>query len=379
MDIKQESLDAHAKLGGKIEVTSKAKVETAHDLSVYYTPGVGAVSSAVAEDPEKAREMTIKKDMVAVISDGTAVLGLGNIGPLGALPVMEGKALLFKEFAGLNAFPIVLDVHTADEIVATIKAIAPGFAGINLEDIAAPICFDVEDRLKAELDIPVMHDDQHGTAVVVLAGLINATKVTNRDLNSSTVVVIGAGAAGNAVSRLITRFAPEAEVLVIDRHGIVATSRTDMDPYKAKLAEVTNKNDRSGSMQDALKGADIVIGLSQANILGADDIKTMATDPIVFALSNPTPEIMPDQAKAGGAAVIATGRSDFANQINNVLVFPGIFRGAIDARVPAITDDMKLAAAQTLAGLVEAPDAEHIIPDVLDKRVVPAIAAAIHN
>lgn len=379
MDIKQESLEAHAKLGGKIEVTSKAKVETAHDLSVYYTPGVGAVSSAVAEDAEKAREMTIKRDMVAVISDGTAVLGLGNIGPLGALPVMEGKALLFKEFADLNAFPIVLDVHTADEIVATIKAIAPGFAGINLEDIAAPICFDVEDRLKAELDIPVMHDDQHGTAVVVLAGLINATKVTGRSLNDSTIVMVGAGAAGNAVSRLIARFAPEAEVLVIDRQGIVASSRTDMDPYKTKLAEVTNKNNRTGSMHDALKGADIVIGLSQANILNADDIKTMAKDPIVFALSNPTPEIMPDEAKAGGAAIIATGRSDFANQINNVLVFPGIFRGAIDARVPAITDDMKLAAAQALASLVEAPDAEHIIPDVLDKRVVPAIAAAIHN
>lgn len=379
MDIKQESLEAHAKLGGKIEVTSKAKVQTAHDLSVYYTPGVGAVSSAVAEDHEKAREMTIKRDMVAVISDGTAVLGLGNIGPLGALPVMEGKALLFKEFANLNAFPIVLDVHTADEIVATVKAIAPGFAGINLEDIAAPICFDVEDRLKAELDIPVMHDDQHGTAVVVLAGLINATKVTGRNLNDSTVVVIGAGAAGNAVSRLIARFAPEAEVLVVDRHGIVANIRTDMDPYKTKLAEVTNKNNRTGSMQDALKGADIVIGLSQANILGADDIKTMAQDPIVFALSNPTPEIMPDEAKAGGAAIIATGRSDFANQINNVLVFPGIFRGAIDARVPAITDDMKLAAAQALAELVEAPDAEHIVPDVLDERVVPAIAAAIHN
>jgi malate dehydrogenase (oxaloacetate-decarboxylating) len=379
MDIKQESLTAHAKLGGKIEISSKAKVANAHDLSVYYTPGVGAVSSAVAEDAELGRQMTIKRDMVAVISDGTAVLGLGNIGPLGALPVMEGKALLFKEFADLNAFPIVLDVHTADEIVATIKAIAPGFAGINLEDIAAPICFDVEDRLKAELDIPVMHDDQHGTAVVVLAGLINATKVTNRDLNNSTVVVIGAGAAGNAVSRLIAKFAPEAEVLVIDRHGIVSSDRTDMDPYKAKLAEVTNKNNRSGSMQDALKGADIVIGLSQANILNADDIATMTPDPIVFALSNPTPEIMPDEAQKGGAAVIATGRSDFANQINNVLVFPGIFRGAIDARVPAITNDMKLAAAQALAKLVESPDAEHIIPDVLDKRVVPAIAAAIHN
>lgn len=379
MDIKQESLEAHAKLQGKIEITSKATVENAHDLSVYYTPGVGAVSSAVAEDPEKARELTMKSGMVAVISDGSAVLGLGNIGPLGALPVMEGKAILFKELAGVDAFPIVLDVHTADEIVDTIKAIAPGFAGINLEDIAAPICFDVEDRLKAELDIPVMHDDQHGTAVVVLAGLINAAKVTNRELGSSTIVIVGAGAAGNAVARMIARFAPEAEVLVVDRHGIVASSRTDMDPYKTKLAEVTNKNNRIGSLQDALKGADIIVGLSQANLLTAEDIKTMAKDPIVFGLSNPTPEIMPDEAKAGGAAVVATGRSDFANQINNVLVFPGIFRGALDAGVPAITDEMKLAAARALAALVEAPDAEHIIPDVLDKRVVPAIAAAIHN
>lgn len=379
MDIKQESLEAHAKLHGKIEITSRAKVADHHDLSVYYTPGVGAVSSAVADDAAAAREMTIKSGMIAVVSDGTAVLGLGNIGPVGALPVMEGKAILFKELAGVDAFPIVLDVHTADEIVATIKAIAPGFAGINLEDIAAPICFDVEDRLKEELDIPVMHDDQHGTAVVVLAGLINAAKVTSRDLGASTIVIVGAGAAGNAVARLIARFAPESEVLLVDSKGTVASSRTDLDPYKAKLADVTNKNGRTGSLRDAIKGADIVIGLSKANLLTADDIKTMAKDPIVFGLSNPTPEIMPDEAKAGGAAVVATGRSDFPNQINNVLVFPGIFRGALDAKVPAITDDMKLAAAQALANLVEDPTPDSIIPDVLDKRVVPAIAAAIHN
>lgn len=287
--------------------------------------------------------------------------------------------MLFKELANVDAFPIVLDVHSADEIVAAIKAIAPGFAGINLEDIASPICFDVEDRLKAELNIPVMHDDQHGTAVVVLAGLINAARVTNRELNSSTIVIVGAGAAGNAVARLIAQFAPEAEVLLVDSKGIVASSRDDLDPYKQKLAAVTNKSNRTGTLQDAISDADIVIGLSRANLLTADDIKTMAPDPIVFALSNPTPEIMPDDAKAGGAAVIATGRSDFANQINNVLVFPGIFRGALDANVPAITYEMKLAAAQALANLVEAPTADHIIPDVLDKRVVPAVAAAIHN
>jgi len=379
MDIKQESLEKHAELQGKIEVVSKGKVADHHDLSVYYTPGVGAVSSEVAEHPERAKDLTIAGNTIAVVSDGTAVLGLGNIGPQGALPVMEGKAMLFKELAGVNAFPIVLDVHTADEIVDAIKAIAPGFAGINLEDIAAPICFDVEDRLKAELKIPVMHDDQHGTAVVVLAGLINACKVTNRDLNGSTVVIVGAGAAGNAVARLIAQYANNAEVLLVDSKGIVASSRDDLDPYKAKLAEVTNKNGRTGSLQDAVKGADIVIGLSRANLLTSDDVKTMAKDSIVFALSNPTPEIMPDDAKAGGAAVIATGRSDFPNQINNVLVFPGIFRGALDSGVPAITDEMKLAAAEALAALVSDPDPEHIIPDVLNERVVPAVAKAIHN
>lgn len=378
MDIKQESLQTHGQLGGKIEVSSKAQVHDHHDLSVYYTPGVGAVSSAIAEDPTQAKQLTIAGNTIAVVSDGTAVLGLGNIGPQAALPVMEGKAMLFKELAKVNAFPIVLDVHTADEIVDVVKAIAPGFAGINLEDIAAPICFDVEDRLKKELNIPVMHDDQHGTAVVVLAGLINACKVTNRELNDNRIVIIGAGAAGNAVARLIVGFAHEAEVLVVDRHGIVSTNRTDMDPHKAKLAEVTNTNNIDGSMHDALNGADIVIGLSQANILKSEDIKTMNHNPIVFALSNPTPEIMPDEAKAGGASVIATGRSDFANQINNVLVFPGIFRGALDAGVTAITDQMKLAAAQAIADLVENPNAEHIIPDVLDKRVVPAVAAAIN-
>lgn len=379
MDIKQESIEKHAELQGKIEVTSKGKVANHHDLSVYYTPGVGAVSSEVAEHPERAKDLTIAGNTIAVVSDGTAVLGLGDIGPQGALPVMEGKAMLFKELADVNAFPIVLDVHTADEIVDTIKAIAPGFAGINLEDIAAPICFDVEDRLKAELNIPVMHDDQHGTAVVVLAGLINACKVTNRDLKDTTVVIVGAGAAGNAVARLIAQYANNAEVLLVDSKGIVASSRDDLDPYKAKLAEVTNKNGRIGSLQDAVKDADIVIGLSRANLLTSDDIKTMANDPIVFALSNPTPEIMPDDAKAGGAAVIATGRSDFPNQINNVLVFPGIFRGALDAGVPQITDTMKLAAAEALASLVENPSADNIIPDVLDKNVVPAIAKAIHN
>ena len=378
MDIKQESLQTHGQLGGKIEVSSKAQVNDHHDLSVYYTPGVGAVSSAIAEDPTQAKQLTIAGNTIAVVSDGTAVLGLGNIGPQAALPVMEGKAMLFKELAKVNAFPIVLDVHTADEIVDVVKAIAPGFAGINLEDIAAPICFDVEDRLKKELNIPVMHDDQHGTAVVVLAGLINACKVTNRELNDNRIVIIGAGAAGNAVARLIVGFAHEAEVLVVDRHGIVSTNRTDMDPHKAKLAEVTNTNNIDGSMHDALNGADIVIGLSQANILKSEDIKTMNHNPIVFALSNPTPEIMPDEAKAGGASVIATGRSDFANQINNVLVFPGVFRGALDAGVTAITDQMKLAAAQAIADLVENPNAEHIIPDVLDKRVVPAVAAAIN-
>ncbi len=376
MDIGQEALAEHKKLQGKIEVTAKGHIKSVRDLNIYYTPGVGTVSSYVAEHPDRARDYTIKRNTVAIVSDGSAVLGLGNIGPLGALPVMEGKAMLFKELAGVDAFPLVLDTQDVDEIVATVKAIAPGFGGINLEDISAPRCFEVEKRLKEALDIPVMHDDQHGTAIVVLAGLINAFKVVNKNLSQSKVVVVGSGAAGSAVTRLIAKYGA-GDVIMVDSKGILSPDRDNLDANKQDLLSVTNKNKLSGSMQDALKGADVVIGLSKANLLTAADIKTMAKDPIVFGLSNPVPEIMPNEAKAGGAAVVASGRSDFPNQINNALVFPGIFRGALDAGVTAITEDMKLAAAEALAGLIEHPTAEQIIPEVLDPRVVPAIAAAI--
>ncbi len=376
-DIGQESYEMHQKLHGKIEIKSRGKIETMHDLAVFYTPGMGKVASHLGEHPEDLRELTIKNNMVAVVSDGSAVLGLGNIGPAGALPVMEGKAMLFKELADVDAFPIVIKTQDVDEIVSIVKNIATGFAGINLEDISAPRCFEVEDRLKAELDIPVMHDDQHGTAIVVLAGLINAFKIVNKQFDQDRkIVLVGSGAAGSAVARLIIRYS-KANVLMVDSKGIVSSSRPDLDDHKKSLLEVTNPHDISGSLKDALKDADVFIGVSKANLVNADDIRTMAKDPIVFALSNPNPEILPDEAKAGGAAVIATGRADFPNQINNALVFPGVFRGAIDNRVRQITDDMKTAAAEAMAALIENPTPDEIIPTVLDKRVVPAIAAVI--
>ena len=313
---------------------------------------------------------------MAVVSDGSAVLGLGNIGPLGALPVMEGKAMLFKYFAGIDAVPIVLNAHTADEIVAVVKAIAPGFGGINLEDIAAPICFEVEERLKAELPIPVMHDDQHGTAVVTLAGLINAMKVTGRSLEDCRIVVVGAGAAGVAIMKLIQKYA-KPEILAVDSKGIIAKGRTDLNDEKQRLLAFTNPHNVEGSLEDALRGADIFIGVSKAGLLTRDMVATMAKNPIIFAMANPVPEIMPDEARAAGAAIIATGRTDFPNQINNSLAFPGIFRGALDNRVHAITDEHKLEAAKVIASLVEQPDAEHIIPSPLDERLVPAIAKVI--
>ena len=337
---------------------------------------MAAVSSYVAEHPEEARDYTWLNNSVAVISDGTAVLGLGDIGPYGALPVMEGKAMLFKHFAGVDAVPIILDVHSADEIVATVKAIAPSFGGINLEDIAAPICFEVEERLKAELNIPVFHDDQHGTAIVVLAGLINAMKVTGRALADCRIVCVGAGAAGTAIMKLLNLYA-QPEILAVDSKGIVSADRTDLNDEKKKLLEFTNRHNVSGSMSDALTDADIFIGVSKAGLLTAEMVKAMAKDPIVFAMANPTPEIMPNEAKSAGVAVMATGRSDFPNQVNNSLAFPGIFRGALDNRVTKITDEHKIAAAEAIASLVESPDAEHIIPNALDERLVPTIAALI--
>lgn len=376
MNYGEEALKRHKELRGKIGIALKDSLDTKEKLSIFYTPGVGAVSSYVAEHPDEARDYTWLSNTVAVISDGSAVLGLGNIGPLGSLPVMEGKSALFKHFAGIDAVPIILDVHSADEIVATVKAIAPSFGGINLEDIAAPICFEVEERLKAELSIPVMHDDQHGTAIVTLAGLINAMKVTGRKLADCRIVVVGAGAAGTAIIKLLHTYAGP-EILAVDSKGIVSSGRSDLNDEKKKLLEFTNPDDVSGSLEDALSGADIFIGVSKAGLLTPELIKKMAKDPIVFAMANPVPEIMPDVAKQAGVAVMATGRSDFANQINNSLAFPGIFRGALDNQVSKITDEHKIAAAEVIASLVESPDAEHIIPSPLDERLVPGIAKVI--
>ncbi|MEI6481147.1 MAG: NADP-dependent malic enzyme [Candidatus Saccharibacteria bacterium] len=376
MDYNAEALKKHKELKGKIGISLKDSLDSQDKLSTYYTPGVAAVSTFVADHPEQARDYTWLNNSVAVISDGSAVLGLGNIGPLGALPVMEGKAMLFKHFANIDAVPIILDVHTADEIVSAVAAIAPSFGGINLEDIAAPICFEVEDRLKEMLPIPVFHDDQHGTAIVVLAGLINAMKVTGGDLSTARIVCVGAGAAGTAIMKLINLYA-KPEILAVDSKGIISSSRSDLNEDKKMLLDFTNKNNVSGSLTDALKGAHIFIGVSQGRLLTAEMIKTMAKDPIVFAMANPTPEIMPDIAKSAGVAIMATGRSDFPNQVNNSLAFPGIFRGALDNKVSKITDDHKIAAAKAIAGLVENPDAEHIIPSAMDEQLVPAIASLI--
>ena len=376
MDYSEKALQLHKQLKGKISIELKDGLDTKDQLSTYYTPGVGAVSSHLALHPEQTAEYTWTNNTVAVVSDGSAVLGLGNIGPAGALPVMEGKAMLFKHFANIDALPIVLDVHSADEIVATVKAIAPSFGGINLEDISAPLCFEVEDRLKTELSIPVFHDDQHGTAIVVLAGLINAIKITNKNLDNSRIVVVGAGAAGTAIIKLIKLYA-NPEILAVDSKGIISKERTDLNDEKKKLLEFTNKNNVNGSLEDALKNADIFIGVSKGGLLSAEHIKSMANDPIIFAMANPIPEIMPDEAKSAGASVVATGRSDFPNQVNNALAFPGIFRGALDNKVQKITDQHKLAVAKTIAGLVENPTPDEIIPSVLDKRLVSEIAKVI--
>lgn len=373
MDINKAALKAHKEHAGKIALTLR-DTPTAENLKLYYTPGVGGVSNYVAAHPKELRDYSWTNNLVAVISDGSAVLGLGDIGPEGAMPVMEGKAMLFKFFGGVDAVPIVLNVHTADEIVATVKAIAPSFGGINLEDIAAPLCFEVEERLKKELDIPVMHDDQHGTAVVALAGLINAAKVTGKQLADCKIVLVGAGAAGVAIAKLLHTYA-KPTIVAVDSKGIVHAKRTELTSEKRHLASLS-PTAASGTLRDALKDADVVIGVSRGKLM-ANDIAVMAKKPIIFALANPTPEILPAEAKVAGAAVVATGRSDFPNQINNALAFPGIFRGALDNSVRTITDDHKIAAAEAIAALVAQPDAEHIVPTVFDERLVPAIAKVI--
>jgi malate dehydrogenase (oxaloacetate-decarboxylating) len=371
--MKSESIELSKKIGGKIEIKSKKKL-TKKNLSVLYTPGVAQVSLAVAKDKKLSFEYTIRKNTIAVVSDGSAVLGLGNIGPEGALPVMEGKALLFKELGGVDAYPIVLATQDTQEIIKIVKALEPTFGGINLEDISAPRCFEIEETLKREMNIPVFHDDQHGTAIVVLAGLINALKVVKKNVKNIKVVVSGVGAAGIAITKLLIKYGV-TNVILSDSTGIVYRGRKNgMNPAKEKMAEVTNPKNIKGTLRDALKDADVFIGVSAPNLLKAEDIKTMAKNPIVFAMSNPIPEIMPEEAKKGGVAVMATGRSDFPNQLNNVLAFPGIFRGALDSRTKIITDEHKLKAAKAIAGLVKKPNSGKIIPEALDPKVTKAVA-----
>jgi malate dehydrogenase (oxaloacetate-decarboxylating) len=364
-------------LGGKIAVTSKVPLKTRADLSMAYTPGVARICEAIHHDPEKAFALTIKKNTVAVVSDGTAVLGLGDIGPAAAMPVMEGKAMLFKEFGDIDAFPICVDTKDPDEIVRTVKAIAPAFGGINLEDISAPRCFEIENRLRAELDIPVFHDDQHGTAVVVLAALVNALKIVGKRMADLKVVVSGIGAAGAACSKILMA-AGVRNVIGCDRAGIIHRGRGEMTAIKTWYAEHTNPGGESGTIHDAMRGADVFLGLSAPDVIGVADLQAMAHDPIVFALANPTPEILPEQAEPY-VAIMATGRSDYSNQINNVLCFPGIFRGALDARASCINEEMKIAAAYAIAGIITADElhAEYIVPSVFDKRVAEAVARAV--
>ena len=376
MDYNKLALELHEKYKGKITTSLRDKEELNRDkLSAYYSPGVGAVSQAIAENPANLPKYTWTNNLVAVISDGSAILGLGNLGPKAAMPVMEGKALLFKHFADVDAVPIVLDVHEPEEIIAAVKAIAPSFGAINLEDIAAPKCFEIEERLKAELDIPVFHDDQHGTAVVVLAGLINAAKLTGRNLADCKFVVIGAGAAGTAIIKLLNLYGAK-NIVAVDSRGIVGKSRTDLNAEKTALLEYVDAS-QSGSIEDAITDADVFIGVSRAGLLTPELVKKMAKDPIVFALANPVPEIMPDVAKQAGVAIIGTGRSDFPNQVNNSLAFPGIFRGALDHGVKKITDQHKLAAAEALANLVENPTVDKVVPTAFDKGVVEAVANVI--
>ena len=375
-DVSKQALALHKKLKGKIRIVPTVPVRNRADLSLVYTPGVAAVSSFVAKNPKLAREYTGKGRMVAVISDGSAVLGLGNIGPYGALPVMEGKCAIFKTFADVDAVPLVLDTQDPEKIIETVLRIAPAFGGINLEDIAAPKCFEIERRLVEELNIPVMHDDQHGTAIVVLAGLLNAFKVVGKKLTTARIVISGAGAAGSATANLLKTAGAE-NIIVIDSKGIIDERRSDLSRHKIELASFTNPERRSGGLREALSGADVLIGVSGPGLATAADIRLMAPKAIVFALANPTPEIMPEEAKKGGAVVIATGRSDFPNQVNNSLAFPGIFRGALENRVIKITDDIKLKAARAIAALIPKPTANKILPDMFDRRVAKVVAKVI--
>ena len=377
-DVYKNSLALHREHHGKLEVKSKVPLENKNDLSLAYTPGVGQVSVEIGKNPELAWEYTLKRNTVAIVSDGSAILGLGNLGAEAAIPVMEGKAVLFKKFADIDAFPLCLATQDSEEIIQTVKRIAPVFGGINLEDISAPRCFEIEHRLQAELSIPVMHDDQHGTSVVVLAGLINALKLTGIERKEANVVISGAGAAGIAVTNLLLTFG-FVNVIVCDSKGTIHRERKDLTAQKQALAQVTNPRGLDGDLSAAIAGADIFVGVSKANTLTEEMVRSMNKNPTIFALANPVPEIMPDIAKKSGAFIVATGRSDFPNQVNNVLAFPGIFRGALDRGVKQFTDAMFLQAAEQLAACVKDPDVDHILPSVFDKDVTSAVARAIHE
>lgn len=380
MTTNEKALLLHEEWHGKLETISKAPVGNREDLALAYTPGVAEPCKAIAADPEAAYRYTIKSNTIAVVSDGSAVLGLGNIGPLAAMPVMEGKAVLFKEFGGVNAFPICLDTQDTEEIIRTVVRIAPAFGGINLEDIAAPRCFEIEERLKELLDIPVFHDDQHGTAIVVLAGIINALKVTGKKKEDCHVVVNGAGSAGIAITKLLLTYG-FPHITMCDRAGILRKGMDGLNWMQEKMMDVTNLEGQAGSLSDAMKGADIFVGVSAPGIVSQEMVASMNRDAILFAMANPVPEIMPDLAKAAGAKVVGTGRSDFPNQVNNVVVFPGIFKGALEGRAKAITEEMKLAAAAAIAGLVAEKDLdeEHILPEAFDPRVADVVSRAVKD
>ena len=378
MDTLEKALKLHEEWQGKIDTTPKCKVETREDLAIAYTPGVAEPCKVIAEDPSAAYTYTGKANTVAVISDGSAVLGLGNIGALAALPVMEGKCVLFKTFGNVNAVPIVIDTQDTEELITTIKNIAPAYGGINLEDIAAPRCFEVENRLKEMLNIPVFHDDQHGTAIVVLSAMINCLRLTGRKKEDCRIVVNGSGSAGIAITKLLLRYG-FVDVTICDRKGMIHKDNPDLPPVKKEIAEITNPAGRKGDLEEAFKGADIFIGVSAPGVVTPDMIRTMRKDPIVFAMANPVPEIMPDLAKEAGARIVGTGRSDFPNQVNNVIAFPGIFKGVLEGRAEQITEEMKLAAAEAIAGLVsdEELSEEFVMPQPFDPRVADAVAAAV--
>ena len=378
MTINEKALELHEEWKGKLEIRSKAPVKTREDLAIAYTPGVAEPCKKIAENEEEVYRYTMKGNTIAVVSDGSAVLGLGNIGAKAAMPVMEGKAVLFKEFGGVNAVPICLDTQDTEEIIRVVKALAPGFGGINLEDISAPRCFEIEERLKQELDIPVFHDDQHGTAIVVLAGIINALKVVGKQKEDCKIVVNGAGSAGIAITKLLLLYG-FPKITMCDINGMISSQSPDLNWMQKEMLKVTNLEDATGTLADALKDADIFVGVSAPNIVTAEMVASMNKDAILFAMANPIPEIMPDVAKAAGARVVGTGRSDFPNQVNNVVIFPGIFKGALEGRATQITDEMKLIAANAVAGLVAEEDLseDNILPEAFDERVAEAVSAAV--